>query len=113
MSHNRLAVYGTLAPGESNNHVLESHITGRWSKAWVHGEVRPHTWGEYQGYPGFVVDSKLPEVPIQLFESDQLSDHWERLDHFEGEGYRRVEVDAKLDSGEMVKAFIYESMPPP
>jgi len=110
---NRLAVYGTLAPGEPNNHILEDHMKGRWFKGWVHGEVRPHRWGQYEGYPGIVLDPELPEVALHVFESTDLPDHWDRLDRFEGEGYRRLAINVRLDSEQIVEAFIYESLPPP
>ena len=109
----RLAVYGTLAPGESNNHVLEDHMTGEWFQGWVHGQVGAHGWGQYEGYPGIILDADLPEVAVQVFESAQLADHWDRLDQFEGEGYRRIKIEVRIDSDESVEAFIYESLPPP
>src|SRR4028118_478752 len=47
-----LAVYGTLAPGQPNHHVLAPRggggVGGR-----VEGEVVPLGWGAARGYPGF------------------------------------------------------------
>ena len=36
-----------------------------------------------------------------------LASHWEELDAFEGDGYARVPVVARLDSGEVVDACVY------
>lgn len=58
----RLAVYGTLAPGGSNAHVLHA-----------------------------------PE----------LAGHLERLDAFEGPGYRRVVTEVGLGDGRAVEAWVY------
>jgi gamma-glutamylcyclotransferase (GGCT)/AIG2-like uncharacterized protein YtfP len=38
----------------------------------------------------------------------KLSDHWARLDEFEGEGYERVLTEVKLENNKTVDAYIYE-----
>ena len=40
----RLAVYGSLRPGERNAHVLAS-LAGEWTKGVVHGALR-QTWAQ-------------------------------------------------------------------
>lgn len=105
----RLAVYGTLAPGEPNNDQLDG-LSGRWIDGTVRGRLLKQGWGAYVGYPGVVLDSQGPEVEVQVFESTDLLQHWERLDQFEGPGYRRTPTSVKTRSGEL-PAFIYELVP--
>jgi hypothetical protein len=42
-----------------------------------------------------------------LFSSAMLSEHWTRLDHFEGDGYERVLTSARLQGGGTALAYIY------
>jgi hypothetical protein len=42
-----------------------------------------------------------------LFSSAMLSEHWKRLDHFEGDDYERVLTSARLQGGGTVMAYIY------
>ncbi|MFZ2308152.1 MAG: gamma-glutamylcyclotransferase family protein [Rhodoferax sp.] len=102
----RLFVYGTLAPGRSNAHVL-AEVPGTWQPAQVRGTVHHVTWGPAAGYPGLVLDAKGGVVPGLVFTSDELPAHWKRLDAFEGEGYARVPVQATLEDGTVVQAFVY------
>lgn len=101
-----LFVYGTLAPGRSNAHVL-ADVPGAWQPARVRGTVHHVTWGPAAGYPGLILDEDAGAVPGLVFTSDELPAHWERLDAFEGEGYARVPVQATLEDGSMVQAFVY------
>lgn len=105
MTH-RLFVYGTLAPGRSNAHVL-ADVTGTWERATVRGTLHHEGWGAAAGYPGIVLDDAGPEVAGFVLTSDRLPEHWDRLDHFEGEGYERVRVSASLEDGTVVAAFAY------
>ena len=105
----QLFVYGTLAPGRANEHQLAS-LQGTWEKAWVKGHLFEKGWGIAQGFPGIRLDIEAPEVSGWLFRSRDLPSHWERLDRFEGPGYRRVEVKTRVVSGE-VAAYIYELQP--
>ena len=103
----RLFVYGTLAPGRPNEHVL-AKIPGHWEPATVRGTLFPEGWGAAAGYPGIVPDDKGSEVEGLLFSSDSLAEHWERLDEFEGAGYERVVTRVKLDDDAVVSAYIYK-----
>ena len=105
----QLFVYGTLAPGRANEHQLAS-LQGAWEKAWVKGHLFEEGWGIAQGFPGIRLDIDAPEVSGWLFRSRDLPNHWERLDCFEGPGYRRVGVKTRVVSGE-VAAYIYELQP--
>ncbi len=109
----RLFVYGTLRPGESNARELDG-LNGTWQQAWVRGRFFASGAGAALGYPGVVLDDGGDEVAGMLFISKELSAHWLRLDTFEGEGYRRVVTRVRLEGGETVEAFIYEliAIPP-
>lgn len=102
----RLFVYGTLAPGRPNEHIL-SNVPGKWQPATVTGTLFQEGWGAAIGYPGIVLDEHGAQVEGFLFSSDALAEHWARLDEFEGEGYERVMTLAKLDGGSIVDAYIY------
>ena len=102
----RLFVYGTLAPGRPNEHVL-ADIPGEWEPATVTGTLLPEGWGAAAGYPGIVLDVHGGEVKGFLFNSPSLAEHWARIDEFEGEGYVRVLTTVKLQDGTAVDAYIY------
>lgn len=99
----RLFVYGTLAPGRPNEHVL-ANVSGEWQPATIRGELRQQGWGAAVGFPGIVLDEDGPEVHGMLLISAELSEHWQRLDDFEGDGYVRVLAKAVLPSGEATTA---------
>lgn len=102
----RLFVYGTLAPGRPNEHVLKE-ISGSWQKASVRGTLHSEGWGASLGYPAIVLDELGDEIDGYLFSSDQLSEHWAKLDEFEGEAYERVLTVAKLSDKSTVDAYVY------
>lgn len=102
----RLFVYGSLAPGRPNEHVL-SGIDGHWEAATVVGTLHQEGWGAAMGFPGIVLGDQGQEVEGFLFSSEQLADHWKRLDEFEGEGYERVLTAAKCKDATEVEAFVY------
>lgn len=90
VSH-RLAVYGSLAPGELNHDVL-ADLPGSWQDGIVTGMLHTTGWGAAAGFPALRWRAGGPPVPARLFVSDALPDHWPRLDEFEGAGYRRILV---------------------
>lgn len=101
----RLATYGTLAPGRVNHHQLD-HVPGTWSNGIVRGRLIEEGWGAAMGYPGMIPDLAGDEIAVFVFESENLPDHWPRLDAFEGEGYRRVPIMVETETG-LVEASIY------
>ena len=103
----RLFVYGTLAPGRPNAHIL-ADVPGTWEQATVIGTLLPEGWGAAAGYPAIVLDEQGGEVEGLLFSSESLAGHWDRLDEFEGEGYERVLITAKRKDGTAVEAYIYK-----
>ncbi|MEM9034514.1 MAG: gamma-glutamylcyclotransferase [Actinomycetota bacterium] len=105
----RLAVYGTLAPGRPNEHVL-APLGGTWTVGIIRGELRQEGWGADLGYPGIVLHPDGPTVEVHLLESAGLPDRWAELDEYEGPGYRRVVTDVLTDDGS-VPANVYVLAP--
>ncbi len=101
----RLAIYGTLAPGRVNHHMV-SMIQGTWREGIVRGHLSEDGWGATYGFPGIRLDPDGDEVVVQVLESPDLPAHWERLDDFEGAEYARVSVDVETEGG-VIKAQIY------
>ncbi len=101
-----LAVYGSLAPGEANEHVL-ADLAGQWQPATIRGHRFTTTWLVGAPYPGFIADPSAEPMPVQLIASPELPDHWDRLDAFEGPGYNRRVVEAQTDDGP-VEVSVYE-----
>lgn len=104
-----LAVYGTLGPGQ-DNHYEVSMLRGEWSKGVVRGYEFPVGWGPAEGYPGFVADPDGNAIDVDVLVSADLPKHWNRLDHFEGPGYRRISIDVWADGLVVATANIYEAL---
>ena len=102
----RLAVYGSLAPGERNAWVLEG-IAGDWVEGFVRGTWHASGWGAGMGYPGLEPSTDGDPIPVKVFTSPELPHHWDRLDEFEGDDYRRIVVPVELADGKHVAAQIY------
>jgi gamma-glutamylcyclotransferase (GGCT)/AIG2-like uncharacterized protein YtfP len=102
----RLFVYGTLRPGHPNEHILEA-VGGRFEPAVVRGTLHQAGWGATMGYPAIVPDDDGGEVEGFVFTSENLAGHWQALDEFEGDAYRRILTKAKLKDGTTVDAYVY------
>jgi gamma-glutamylcyclotransferase (GGCT)/AIG2-like uncharacterized protein YtfP len=85
----RLAVYGTLAPGRPNHHVV-APLGGEWTEGVVEGDLYPVGWGATLGYPAFRPRAGGPAVAVHVLTSPKLALAWPALDEFEGPGYRRI-----------------------
>ncbi|MEM9562154.1 MAG: gamma-glutamylcyclotransferase [Actinomycetota bacterium] len=107
-----LAVYGTLAPGESNHDVVAG-IGGAWVPIAIRGHRFTARWRDTPGYPGFTPDPAGPIVEALALVADDLTGHWDRLDGFEGPGYRRVEIDVFEPGGNRAvgRACVYQTLP--
>jgi gamma-glutamylcyclotransferase (GGCT)/AIG2-like uncharacterized protein YtfP len=106
----RLATYGSLAPGRPNHHQL-SDLRGHWQAGVVRGHLVATGWGAKLGFPALVLAGDGDPVDIQIFESGDLPDHWQRIDAFEGSEYYRIVVSVETASGS-VNAWIYVSADP-
>jgi gamma-glutamylcyclotransferase (GGCT)/AIG2-like uncharacterized protein YtfP len=86
-----LAVYGTLAPGRPNHHVLEP-LGGEWTEGLIEGDLLPVGWGADLGYPGFRPRVGGDAIAVRVLIAPSLATAWSDLDRFEGQGYRRILV---------------------
>jgi gamma-glutamylcyclotransferase (GGCT)/AIG2-like uncharacterized protein YtfP len=86
-----LAVYGTLAPGQPNHHVL-APLGGEWTDGLIEGDLLPMGWGADLGYPGFRPRIGGEAVAVQELRAPLLASAWPTLDRFEGPGYQRILV---------------------
>lgn len=105
----RLVAYGTLRPGQSNHGQLAG-LRGDWTPGTVRGRVIEVDWGGASGYPGIILDPNASEIDVEVFESDDLPEHWPRLDAFEGPGYRRALINVATDRG-VIQGLVYELVP--
>lgn len=101
-----LFVYGTLAPGRPNHHVVAG-IAGTWSRGTVRGHLFEEGWGATLGYPAIVLDPAGDVVEGFVLASAELPRHVDGLDAFEGEGYRREVTTVAVERGGMVEAYVY------
>ena len=88
-----LVVYGTLAPGRENHHLL-ADLSGTWSEVTIFGEL-----GEWEGYPMFRWSASGARIAAWLLRSAELPAHYGRLDEFETDAYVRVLVPFEAPSG--------------
>jgi gamma-glutamylcyclotransferase (GGCT)/AIG2-like uncharacterized protein YtfP len=102
----RLFVYGTLAPGRSNHHILKG-VAGSWQQATLKGTLFQQGWGAAMGYPGIIPSEDGDEIEGFVFSSKYLDEHWPRVDEFEGAGYTRKLVTVKIEGGVNKQAFVY------
>jgi gamma-glutamylcyclotransferase (GGCT)/AIG2-like uncharacterized protein YtfP len=86
-----LAVYGTLAPGQPNHHVV-APLGGEWTDGTIEGDLIPLGWGAALGYPGFRPRAGGDAVAVKVLTAPSLANAWPALDRFEGPGYRRILV---------------------
>ncbi len=104
--HQRLIVYGSLAPGGPNHSHL-SGIDGAWWTGWIEGTLHQEGWGAERGFPGLRWQPGAGRIAVHVLESDALVDHWDRLDAFEGPGYERIAVPVFRDNAAPASGFVY------
>lgn len=100
----RLAVYGTLAPGE-DHHSVVAHIQGTWKRGWATGVM-----GRIGVYPAFQWKPHAKRIPVHVLSSSRLAHHWARLDRFEGPAYQRILTPVTMAGGKVEVANIYEGV---
>jgi gamma-glutamylcyclotransferase (GGCT)/AIG2-like uncharacterized protein YtfP len=101
----RLAVYGTLAPGEGNHHLL-ADCPGTWTRGAVPGRR------SMRRFPVFTYDPAASPVPVQLLASRGLPGAWTRLDAFEGSDYPRILVPVFAGGHLLAVANLYAAREP-
>lgn len=90
-TNNLLAVYGTLAPGRQNYHIVEP-LGGDWSEGIIEGDLQQTGWGATLGYPAFRPKTGGTALRIKLLKSLLLPEEWKHVDSFEGPEYQRILV---------------------
>ncbi len=100
-----LAVYGTLAPGERNHHLL-AECPGIWTRGAVHGRRAE------RDNPVFTYDPLTATVPVQVLTSAGLPRQWAQLDAFESPSHRRILVPVFAGSRLIQVANLYEAQHP-
>jgi gamma-glutamylcyclotransferase (GGCT)/AIG2-like uncharacterized protein YtfP len=100
----RLAIYGTLAPGRPNHYQLDG-LEGRWLKGYIDGMLLDAGWGASLGHPTLVLDPARSAIGVDVFESIDLPAR-ARLDTFERPGYEHVVTTVHMPTGD-VDASIY------
>ena len=89
------------------DHLLKS-IGGRWEKARINGVyVEPGSIPGFS-YPGVRLMDDGDKIEGYLFISNNLSNHWDAIDAYEGKYYERVVTRAILNDGRETDAFVYE-----
>ncbi len=94
----RLAVYGSLAPGQPNHSVIQN-VRGEWTDGFVRGRLAKCGWGSDIGYRAIRWDPEGDRVRVKMLVSLELPEHWKRLDEFEGAEYARILVPVE-DEGD-------------
>ena len=102
----RLFVYGTLAPGKANHHLLEE-LPGSWQAATLKGRLLDEGWGSKLGSPGILPSNDGEAVEGFVLTSKRLPEVWPMLDEFEGSGYKRVPVTVEVENGGKLEAYVY------
>ena len=112
-----LFVYGTLAPGQVNAHVV-APLSGAWTEAEISGSLHDAGWGAAPGCPGArLVDNDIDKITPDshptsivkgvLFESADLADFWQKLDDFEGTEYQAEITTAHVVTAECRHCVVY------
>lgn len=87
----RLAVYGTLAPGQPNHHMV-APLRGEWTDGLIEGDLFPAGWGAALGYSAFRPREGGSAVAVKVLTAPLLATAWAALDRFEGPEYQRILV---------------------
>lgn len=99
-SATRLVVYGSLAPGEANHHLVAG-LGGEWRPCVITGTLEIHN-----GYRILRWARDGARIDAQMLISPELPRSWPRLDEFEGRDYRRIVIPAEV-GGRQVLANVY------
>lgn len=92
----KLAVYGTLAPGKVNHHQI-ADLGGAWSDGALRGDLGQVPEGVHQGLPGLRLDPNGTVMRVKLLVSERLPGAWARLDSFEDVEMQRLLAPLECD----------------
>ena len=95
-----LAVYGSLAPGRSNYHIVEP-LGGEWSDGFIEGDLFQTGWGAALGYWAFRPRAGGNRIDVKVLKSSRLCGAWRMLDDFEGDEYRRILVAVMTEKNDL------------
>ena len=109
-SDQRLAVYGSLGPGEANHDELDG-LSGGWQPGTVRGWRLESGWGAATSYPGLRPDPAEPQVAVRLFTSPELPAHW--AGSMRSRATRTSAWRSRSMRGRVVSAQIYALRPEP
>ncbi len=101
-----LFVYGTLMPNCPHADVLEK-VVGKFVPATAQGFLKDEGWSAGMGYPGMKLHVEGDTVHGFLFYSNNLINHWDSIDEFEGEEFTRVPVTVERYDEFEVDTFVY------
>jgi len=101
-----LFVYGTLMPNCPHEHILKN-VVGKFIPATVRGYLKDAGWSASMGYPGIHLDKNGDTIHRFLFYSSNLINHWDYLDEFESEEFKREEILATRYDEFEVNTYIY------
>ena len=101
-----LFIYGTLMPNAPHEQILEN-IYGKFIRASVKGFLKDQGWSASMGYPGITIDSKGDTIHGYIFYSNNLINHWEKLDEFEGKEFKRINTTIQRYDDIEEKSYIY------
>ncbi len=93
-------------PNCPNGYVLEN-VVGKFLPATVRGYLKDAGWSASMGYPGIKLNPDGDTIHGYLFYSDNLINHWDNLDEFEGAEFERQEVTVERYDELEVDTFIY------
>lgn len=96
-----LVVYGTLAPGRPNYHIVAPY-GGIWTDGVITGDLTTGGWGSALGYPAFQPREDGAAVAAKVLRSALLRDAWDAIDQFEGPQYQRILVPVFDTAAELV-----------
>jgi len=102
----KLAIYGTLAPGTVNHHHI-ADLGGTWHDAAVRGRLDRVPCGIHEGLPAIVLDPAAALHTLKVLTCERLPAAWSRLDAFEGEEMQRLLVVLEGDGATPGIANIY------
>ena len=99
-------VYGTLQPGKQHEEIFKK-IKGSWKKGFIFGKLINISKGSNYGYPVIKIKKKGDKIFGMVFKSKNLDKIINKVDVFEGQGYRRIITSVNLINGSKINSYVY------